>query len=124
MVEIPVLEAEAQVHLETRLELLLGMGVTVDQALELGLDLMCMDSLPGVVTLVSTQGNLSQLRRHIPPRPLDRNTDAGSPLCDKSAAGMSLLSLCRLAPRGVTEAAHSGRGQSKLETAYPCWVRT
>ena len=76
MVEIPVLEAEAQVHLETRLELLLGMGVTVDQALELGLDLMCMDSLPGVVTLVSTQGNLSQLRRHIPPRPLDRNTDA------------------------------------------------
>ena len=76
VVEIPVLEAEARVHLETRLELLLDMGVTVDQALELGLDLMCMDVLPGVVTLVSTQGNLWLLRRHIPQRPKGRNTDA------------------------------------------------
>ena len=76
VVEIPVLEAKARVNLETRLELLLGMGVTVDQALELGLDLMCMDAQPGVSTLVLTQGNLWQLRRHIPLRPLDRNADA------------------------------------------------
>ncbi len=76
VVEIPVLEAEARVHLGTRLELLLGLGVTVNQALELGLDLMCMDALPGVLTLASTRGDHWQLRRHIPLRPLDRNTDA------------------------------------------------
>ena len=37
-------------------------------------DLLCMDTLPGVLTLVPTQGDIRQLRRYIPPRAPERDT--------------------------------------------------
>ena len=79
--EIPDIEARlqadargAQVDFTNHLQLLLGMGVTRSLALELGLDLLGMDTLPGVRALGSTQGDLGQLRRHIPPRPPEWGT--------------------------------------------------
>ena len=80
VVEIPVLEeriqTEARVALGARLDLLLAMGVPLDLSRELGLDLLCMDTLPGIGSLMLTQGDLGQLRRHIPPRPPGRATEA------------------------------------------------
>ena len=77
MVEIPIREAEARgrewgrrmADVAGNLDLLLGLGVPPDIALEMGLDLWLMEIMPGVGALLRTQGNLEQLRRHIPVQP-------------------------------------------------------
>ncbi len=76
VVEIPILEREAEVAFTNHLELLPGMGVPMHLALELGLDLLCMDSLPGVRALASTKGDLWQLCRYISLRLPGRDTAA------------------------------------------------
>ena len=74
---VPALELRAlEDDLEHHLQLFLTLGVSKDTALELGLDLLCMDTLPGMLTLVPTQGDIRQLRRYIPPRPPERDTPA------------------------------------------------
>ena len=84
VVEKPAREAEArgraegraEAALAGRLELLLAMGVPLDISRDLGLDLMAMNTLPGIGAFIQTQGDLGQLRRHIPLRPPDRDTVA------------------------------------------------
>ena len=66
--------ARAEERLADRLDLLLAMGVSFDDSRELGLDLLCLDTVPGVGALMRTQGDLGQLRLHIPLRPPDHTT--------------------------------------------------
>ncbi len=74
VVDIPSLEAALEAGLADRLDLLLAMGVSFDDSRELGLDLRCLDTVPGVGALMRTQGDLGQLRLHIPLRPPDHTT--------------------------------------------------
>ena len=75
--EVPIIEAEARgrkwgrrmADVAGNLDLLLGLGVPPDIALEMGLDLWLMDIMPGAGALLRTQGNLEQLRRQIPVQP-------------------------------------------------------
>ncbi len=67
-------EGRAEAELAARLDLLLALGVPFDQSRELGLDLRCLDTVPGVGDLWRTQGDLGQLRLHIPRRPPDHTT--------------------------------------------------
>ena len=81
-VDIPIREAEARglewglrmADVAGNLDLLLGLGVPPDIALEMGLDLWLMDIMPGAGALLRTQGNLEQLRRHIPVQPRGQGT--------------------------------------------------
>ena len=80
--EVPIIEAEARgrkwgrsmADVAGNLDLLLGLGVPPDIALEMGLDLWLMDIMPGAGALLRTQGNLEQLRRHIPVQPRGQGT--------------------------------------------------
>ena len=78
VVDIPSQEADAhgraEERLAARLDLLLAMGVSFDDSRELGLDLLCLDTVPGVGALMRTQGDQGQLRLHIPRRPPDKTT--------------------------------------------------
>ena len=73
-------EGAVTAELAACLDLLLAMGVSFDDSRELGLDLLCLDTVPGVGALMRTQGDLGQLRLHIPlrapypTRPLRRTT--------------------------------------------------
>ena len=67
-------EGAAEAELAACLDLLLAMGVSFDDSRELGLDLLCLDTVPGVGALMRTQGDLGQLRLHISPRPPDHTT--------------------------------------------------
>ena len=67
-------EGAAEAELAACLDLLLAMGVSFDDSRELGLDLLCLDTVPGVGALMRTQGDLGQLRLHISPRPPDKTS--------------------------------------------------
>ena len=67
-----------RVALEDHLELFLIMRLPVDVSMELGSDLLCTDALPRVWTLMPTQGDLGQLLRHSPKRPLGLDTVAAA----------------------------------------------
>ena len=67
-------EGAVSAELAACLDLLLAMGVSFDDSRELGLDLLCLDTVPGVGALMRTQGDLGQLRLHISPRPPDKTS--------------------------------------------------
>ena len=67
-------EGAVTAELAACLDLLLAMGVSFDDSRELGLDLLCLDTVPGVGALMRTQGDRGQLRRYIPLRPPDHTT--------------------------------------------------
>ncbi len=77
VVEIPIREAEDRgiewglrmADVVGNLDLLLGLGVPPDIVLEMGLDLLLMEIMPGAGALLRTQGNLEQLRKQIPVQP-------------------------------------------------------
>ena len=74
VLDIPPRESAREAELVGCLELLLAMGVSFDQSRELGLDLLCLDTVPGGGALMRTQGDRGQLRLHIPLRPPDHTT--------------------------------------------------
>ncbi len=84
VLDIPVLEAAFEADARARVEAVLGsyldlflaMGLSRDICCDLGLDLLCMDTVPGSGALMQTQGDLGLLRRRIPARPQDRDTAA------------------------------------------------
>ena len=84
VLDIPVLEAAFEADARARAEAVLGfyldlflaMGLSRDICCDLGLDLLCMDTVPGSGALMQTQGDLGLLRRRIPARPQDRDTAA------------------------------------------------
>ena len=70
------LEARLEAQLKNCLEVLLAYGIVPATVLELGLDLLVMETQPALGLLIHTRGDLDRLRAHIPPRPPDSVTAA------------------------------------------------
>ena len=74
--EETVRRATERTWLKSCLEVLLACGIVPATALELGLDLLVMETRPALGPLIHARGDLDRLRAHIPPRPPDSVTAA------------------------------------------------